>query len=246
MRIRTRKYLVASALGLSTVGSLAMALACTPARAQFTVFDPSNYSQNLLTAARTLQQINNQIQSLQNEATMLINQAKNMTRIDFPELQALTQTLQQVDRLMGQAQAIQFRVSGLDQQFRQLFPQSFSAALRTNEQVVAARARLDTAMSAYQQTMTVQAQVTENVTADAQALSGIVAKSQGAEGALQAQQATNQLLALAAKQQFQIQNMMAAQYRAEAIEQARRAQAEIDARAATRRFLGSGSAYTPR
>lgn len=246
MRIRTRKYLIASALGLGTAGSLAMALTCTPARAQFTVFDPSNYSQNLLTAARTLQQINNQIQSLQNEATMLINQAKNLTRIDFPELQALTQTLQQVDRLMGQAQGIQFRVSGLDQQFRQLFPQSFSAALRTNEQVVAARARLDTAMSAYQQTMTVQAQVTENVTADAQALSGIVAKSQGAEGALQAQQATNQLLALAAKQQFQIQNMMAAQYRAEAIEQARRTQAEIDARAATRRFLGSGSAYTPR
>lgn len=246
MRIRTRKYLVASALGLGTAGSLAMALTCSPARAQFTVFDPSNYSQNLLTAARTLQQINNQIQSLQNEATMLINQAKNLTRIDFPELQALTQTLQQVDRLMGQAQGIQFRVSGLDQQFRQLFPQSFSAALRTNEQVVAARARLDTAMSAYQQTMTVQAQVTENVTADAQALSGIVAKSQGAEGSLQAQQATNQLLALAAKQQFQIQNMMAAQYRAEAIEQARRAQAEIDARAATRRFLGSGSAYTPR
>jgi type IV secretion system protein TrbJ len=246
MRIRTRKYLVASALGLGTAGSLAMALTCTPARAQFTVFDPSNYSQNLLTAARTLQQINNQIQSLQNEATMLINQAKNLARIDFPELQALTQTLQQVDRLMGQAQGIQFRVSGLDQQFRQLFPQSFSAALRTNEQVVAARARLDTAMSAYQQTMTVQAQVTENVTADAQALSGIVAKSQGAEGSLQAQQATNQLLALAAKQQFQIQNMMAAQYRAEAIEQARRAQAEIDARAATRRFLGSGSPYTPR
>jgi P-type conjugative transfer protein TrbJ len=246
MRIRTRKYLVASALGLGMAGSLAMALTCTPAHAQFTVFDPSNYSQNLLTAARTLQQINNQIQSLQNEATMLINQAKNLTRIDFPELQALTQTLQQVDRLMGQAQGIQFRVSGLDQQFHQLFPQSFSAALRTNEQVVAARARLDTAMSAYQQTMTVQAQVTENVTADAQALSGIVAKSQGAEGALQAQQATNQLLALAAKQQFQIQNMMAAQYRAESIEQARRAQAEIDARAATRRFLGSGSAYTPR
>ncbi|SFJ97885.1 P-type conjugative transfer protein TrbJ [Sphingomonas sp. NFR04] len=246
MRIRTRKYLVASALRLGTAGSLAMALTCTPARAQFTVFDPSNYSQNLLTAARTLQQINNQIQSIQNEATMLLNQAKNLTRIDFPELQALTQTLQQVDRLMGQAQGIQFRVSGLDQQFRQLFPQSFSAALRTNEQVVAARARLDTAMSAYQQTMTVQAQVTENVTTDAQALSGIVAKSQGAEGALQAQQATNQLLALAAKQQFQIQNMMAAQYRAESIEQARRAQAEIDARAATRRFLGSGSAYTPR
>ncbi len=242
-----RKHLVASVFALSTAGALVMALSisATPAQAQLTVFDPSNYSQNLLTAARTLQQINNQIQSLQNQATSLINQAKNLTRIDFPELQALTQTLQQVDRLMGQAQGIRFQVSGLDQQFRQLFPQSFGQALRTNEQVIAARTRLDTTMSAYQHTMTVQAQVAENVAADAQTLSGIVSKSQGAEGSLQAQQATNKLLALTAKQQFQIQNMMAAQYRAETIEQARRAQAQIDARAATTRFLGSGSAYTP-
>jgi P-type conjugative transfer protein TrbJ len=114
-----------------------------------------------------------------------------------------------------------------------------------NDQVVAARSRLDTAMTAYQHTMTVQAQVAENVAADAKTLSSLVAKSQGAEGSLQAQQATNQLLALSAKQQFQLQNMMAAQYRAETIERARQAQAQIDAQAATKKFLGSGTAYTP-
>ena len=242
----SRKYLIAGALSIGTASSLAIGIAMTSTPAQaLVVFDPSNYSQNILTAARTLQQINNQIKSLQNQANSLINQAKNLTRIDFPELQELTRSLQQVDQLMGQAQGIRFQVSGLDQQFRQLFPQAFSSALRSNEQVIAARSRLDTAMSAYQQTMTVQAQVVENVAADAQTLSAIVAKSQGAEGSLQAQQATNQLLALTAKQQFQIQNMMAAQYRAETIEQARRAQAQIDARAAITKFLGSGSAYTP-
>ena len=73
-----------------------------------------------------------------------------------------------------------------------------------------------------------------------------MAKSQGAEGGLQVSQATNQLLALAAKQQFQIQNMMAAQYRAETLEASRRAQAETEARAATRKFLGNGTAYHPR
>ncbi|WP_156681086.1 P-type conjugative transfer protein TrbJ [Sphingomonas profundi] len=232
------------ALGLTGSLALSVVVPSTPAQA-IVVFDPSNYSQNILTAARTLQQINNQIQSLQNEANMLINQAKNLTRIDFPELQAITQTLQQIDRLMGQAQGIRFQVAGLDQQFRQMFPQSFAQALSTNDQVDAARSRLDTAMSAYRQTMTVQAQVVENVAADAQTLSALMAKSQGAEGALQAQQATNQLLALTAKQQFQIQNVMAAQYRAEAIERARQGQAEIDARAAAKRFLGSGTAYTP-
>lgn len=248
MRTRSRKYLIASALGLGAVGSLIMGVSVptTPAHAQLTVFDPNNYSQNILTAARTLQQINNQVQSLQNEATMLINQAKNLTRIDFPQLQAITQNLQQIDRLMGQAQAIKFQVSGLDQQFSQLFPSDFGQALRTNQQIIGARSRLDASMDAFRHTMTVQAQVAENVSTDAQRLAEIVSRSQGAEGSLQAQQATNQLLALTAKQQFQIQTLMAAQYRAHATEAARRVQAEQEARTATRKFLGTGRAYTPR
>ena len=221
------------------------AVAATPAQA-IIVFDPSNYSQNILTAARTLEQINNQIRMLQNQATSLTNQAKNLTTVSFPELQAITQTIQQINQLMGQAQGIQFRVAGLDQQFRRMFPQSFNQALTVNAQVVAAKTRLDTSMAAYKQTMMVQSRVAENVEADAQTLSTIVARSQGAEGALQVAQATNQLLALTAKQQFQIQQLMAAQYRAEAIEQARKVQAEAEAKAATAKFLGTGSAYTPR
>ncbi len=244
----TRKSLIAGLMALGAGGSLAMAVGMAPpAHAQFggVVFDPSNYSQNLLTAARTLQQINNQIQSLQNEATMILNQAKNLTRIDFPELAALRDTMTQIDRLMGQARGIEYRVSNVDQQFRSLFPQDLSAALRTNQQVVAAKDRLDNVMASYRQTMGVQAQVVTSVTQDAANLQAIVAKSQGAEGALAAQQATNQLLALSAKQQFQLQQMMAAQYRSQSMEAAQRAQATIDARAATKRFIGSGRAYTP-
>ena len=62
---------------------------------------------------------------------------------------------------------------------------------------------------------------------------------------INAQQATNQLVALSAKQQLQIQNLMAAQYRAEAMDQARKAETEQAARTATDRFLGPGHAYTP-
>lgn len=247
-RIPLKKYLMAGALALGASGSLVMGVLtnATPARAQLTVFDPSNYSQNILTAARTLQQINNQIQMLQNQAQSLINQARNLSTITFPELQAITQTIQQIDQLMGQAQAIRFRVAGLDQQFQSMFPTSFNQALTGNQHVIDARARLDASMAAYKQTMTVQAQVVENVAADASTLNGIVQRSQGAQGALQAQQATNQLLALVAKQQFQLQTLMAAQYRADAIERASRAQAQSDAQGATKKFLGAGNAYTPR
>lgn len=239
---------ITSALSLGAaamLGASVVTLAPVPASAQLSVFDPSNYSQNLLTAARTLQQINNQIQSLQNDATMILNQAKNLTRINFPELAALRATMTQIDRLMGTAQGISYRVSNLDTEFKAMFPQDLNAALRGNQQVMAARDRIDTAMAAYRQTMAVQSQVVESVTADAANLNALVAKSQGADGALAAQQATNQLLALGAKQQFQIQQMMAAQYRSQTIEAARRAQAELDARASTKKFLGSGTAYTP-
>lgn len=247
MRIPARKHLVAAVLAIGACGSLAAGLmTAAPARAQLTVFDPSNYAQNILTAARTLQQVNQQIQQLQNEARMLVNMDKNLARIDFPQLDTLKQKLAEIDRLMGRAQAIDFRVDQLDDKFQSLYRQDFSSALRSDARVRDARARLDASMGAFRQTMTVQAQVVENIQTDAQALAEIVARSQGAEGSLQAQQATNQLLALTAKQQFQLQHMMAAQFRSDAVEQARRATQAAEARAATKKFLGSGSAYTPR
>ena len=242
-------YFARPLAGAATLGLVAAAgviLPAGPARAQLTVYDPSNYSQNILTAARTLQQINNQIRSLQNEATMLLNQAKNLSQVSFPELDALRRTMTQIDVLMGQAQGIRFRVDGLDREFARLFPNDPRAVMRGDAQVTAARTRLDTAMAAYRQTMGVQAQVVENVASDARTLEALVARSQSAEGALAAQQTTNQLLALTAKQQFQLQNLMAAQFRSDSIEAARRAQAATDAREATKRFLGTGSAYTPR
>ncbi|MCP3402800.1 hypothetical protein [Bradyrhizobium sp. CCGB20] len=52
---------------LATAGTVALVLGiAVPARALI-VFDPNNYVQNVLTAARELQQINNQITSLQND-----------------------------------------------------------------------------------------------------------------------------------------------------------------------------------
>ncbi|RYG23318.1 MAG: P-type conjugative transfer protein TrbJ [Burkholderiales bacterium] len=203
-----------------------------------TVFDPSNYAQNLLTAARSLQQINNQIQSLQ-------NQARNLKRVEFPEVQQITSTLRQIDALMGRANGVTFRLDESNQQLARLFPEAFNSALTTNQQVADANARLDASRAAYKQTMSIQSRIAQSVHDDAETLGLLVDRSQNAEGSLAATQATNQLIALTAKQQFQIQTLMTAQYRAQAIEDARRVQSEVDGRARTAKFLGSGSAYTP-
>jgi len=235
--------MIAPAL-LAAAAAPALIVAAAPAHA-VPVFDSANYSQNLLTAARTLQQINQQIQSLQNEAQGLANQQKHLKSIDFPQMSALQQRLQEIDRLMGQAQGIDFRIDRLDEQFRQAFPTSFEHLARRDGRIAAAKERLEDEVAAFRHAMSVQSGIVENVRGDAEALRAIVEKSQGAEGSLQATQATNQLLALAAKQQFQIQQMMAAQFRAEAFERAARAQIAREARESTRRFLGDGQAWTP-
>jgi P-type conjugative transfer protein TrbJ len=150
---------------------------------------------------------------------------------------------------MGEAQGIDYRVDQLDARFQQLYPQDLAQAFTRDQRVARARDQLETAMASFRQTMGVQSQIVDNVRTDTQALAEIVGRSQGAEGSLQAQQATNQLLALTAKQQLQIQNMMAAQFRsasiAQAIEQAERTQVERESRDRTTRFLGDGHAYTP-
>lgn len=229
--------LAATVMTVTVVG-VCVALPLQPAAAALPVFDVTNYSQNLLQAARALEQINNQVKSLQNEASMLQNMAKNLEKIDFPQLQKITSAMQRIDQLMGEAKGIEFKVQGLDQQIKSLFPGALSQALTSDQLVSAARSRLDAATAAWRQAMAVQAEVAENVQEDAGVLSELAASSQSAVGALQVSQAANQLLALSVKQQLQLQNLMASEYREAAIERARRAQAEEDGRTMTRRFLG--------
>ena len=95
IRIPVSRYVSASVLALTLAMPVALSpMLASPAHAfgfGRIVYDPTNYAQNLLTAARTLEQINHQITSLQNEAQMLINQAKNLASLPYSSLQTLQQ-----------------------------------------------------------------------------------------------------------------------------------------------------------
>ncbi len=55
---------------------------CIPhAAAQLTVFDPANYQENLLSSARALEQINNQVRQLQAQAQMIWRLDQNLLRL---------------------------------------------------------------------------------------------------------------------------------------------------------------------
>ncbi|MBX3494375.1 MAG: P-type conjugative transfer protein TrbJ [Parvibaculum sp.] len=237
----TRNALRVALLALYLTAGLATS-SIRPASAM-TVFDPTNYVQNLLQAVRALEQIDNQIRSLQNEALMLDNMARNLEHLDLSTLEGMVSGLARIGQLMDQARGIAFTIEATQAALERSYPERYGAEVSHDALLADAEQRWRDAMSAYGDTMRLQAGIAHNVENDQAALVSLVAASQGAAGALQAQQAANQLLALSTKQQLQIQSLMAAQYRAEALNAARKAQAEEQARASFDRFMGEGNAY---
>nr|WP_010395130.1 P-type conjugative transfer protein TrbJ [Paracoccus sp. TRP] len=220
----------------------------SPAHAQFgfgrIVYDPSNYAQNVLTAARTLEQINNQITQLQNEAQMLINQARNLASLPHSSLQQLQQGFQRTQQLLSQAQNIAFDVQSIDRAFQQQYG---NVSLSTTEQqlVADARSRWQNTVGGLQDAMRVQAGVVGNIDTNRAEVSTLVGQSQGATGALQATQAGNQLLALQSQQLSDLVALLAADGRAGALTEAEKAAAAEQGREQRRRFLTPGSGYQP-
>jgi P-type conjugative transfer protein TrbJ len=236
-----------AALFAATILSLPVAFSpvfVTPAAAQWVVYDPTNYVQNVLSAARALEQINNQIQSLQNEAQMLINQARNLASLPYSSLQQLQQSVQRTQALLGQAQRIAFDVQQIDQAFQSQYG---NISLSTSDQrlVSDARSRWQNTVGGLQDALRVQAGVVGNIDTNRAEMAALIVQSQGATGALQATQAGNQLLALQAQQLADLVAVVAANGRAQALVDAERAAAAEQGREQRRRFLTPGSGYQP-
>ena len=245
--MKTRAARAAAAFFSASLLAVPLALSpmmTMPAHAWRIVYDPSNYAQNVLTAARTLQQINNQITSLQNEATMLINQARNLASLPFSSLQQLQQNVQRTQQLLTQAQNIAFDVQQIDQAFQSQYGSASMSA--TDQQLVAdARSRWQNTVGGLQDAMRVQAGVVGNIDANRTQMSELVGQSQSATGALQATQAGNQLLALQSQQLSDLVAVLAANGRAGALTEAERTAAAEQGREQRRRFLTPGSTYQP-
>ena len=243
------KIVGASALALALAVPVALSpMLASPAHAQFgfgrIVYDPSNYAQNVLTAARTLEQINNQITSLQNEAQMLINQARNLASLPYSSLQQLQRNVQRTQQLLGQAQNIAFEVGQIDQAFQQQYG-NVSLSTTDAQLVANARSRWENTVGGLQDAMRVQAGAVGNIDSNRAEMAALVGQSQGATGALQATQAGNQLLALQSQQLSDLIAVISANGRADALTEAERATAAEQGRIQRERFLTPGSGYQP-
>jgi hypothetical protein len=231
--VRRRLLLTATAL-----------LIPAPALAQLTVFDPSNYAQNLLTASRTLQQINQQITALQNQAQSLLNEARNLTSLPYSSIQALQAQFEQTRALINQAKGLALKVADIEAAFTTTYRPATASA--TSQGLLAdAKTRWSNSVAAFQDALKVQASVVGNLDGARTELNQLVSASQSASGALQAAQAGNQLVALQAQQLSDLTTLLAASERARTLEAAQRAAAQDKAQEQLKRFLAPGTGYQP-
>jgi P-type conjugative transfer protein TrbJ len=218
----------------------------TPAYAQFggIVFDPHNYAQNILTAARELQQVNNQIKQLQNQSQSLINEAHNLASLPFSTLAQIQQSIQRTEQLLQQAQHIAYNVQAVDLAFKTQYtniPMTASSA----QLIAGAQTRWQNSVVGLQDAMRTQATVVGNIDTNRTQSAALVGASQGATGALQAMQAGNQLLALQAQQLADLTAVVAANGRAQALRDAEQATAVEQGAVQRQQFLTPGTGYQP-
>jgi P-type conjugative transfer protein TrbJ len=235
---------------LAAVGAslLPLHVAAPPAHALFgvgdVVYDPANHVENILTAARALEEIGNQIRQLQNEAAMLVNQARNLEGLSVtaaPELQA---AVVRIRSLIDRAEGIAFEIAATEEAWARDYPESY-AALGHDEMVANARLQWTNARDALGTALAMQAEVVTLAEGDADTLARLLAESSGASGNLDATQATNELIGLNVAQGLRTQQLLAAQTRAEALDRARALEEAEAARVRRERFLGDGAAYVP-
>ena len=185
------------------------------------VFDPLNYQQNLLTAARALENIQNQVRQLQNQAQQLARMDLNLQPLNGSIGTNLKSTLGQLRARITEGDALALSVQATDGTYASLYPTTFSDTLNGTTSISNAKARWDQAYAGFRRAALIQGQIADANASDAGLLDQILNRSQGAVGNLQIAQAGNELSALNVKQSLQLQSLLAAQTRADTADRAR-------------------------
>ena len=233
-----KRLLLSAALAAISI----TAIAAPPAHSQFgsgIVYDPANHVENIITAAQSVEQIRNQIAQLNHEIEMLENMARNLESLDLDVAEAIiADRVRRIYELMREAEGIGYSVEAIERDYATLYPKTYGETPPRQAALVEdARARWRQSRSAFRDTLTTSALILEDNLSDAHAVGRLVEESQGSVGALQAAQAGNQLQGLTIEQLMQMETMMAAFYRAQAMERARELAEAERGRARTQSFL---------
>jgi P-type conjugative transfer protein TrbJ len=162
------------------------------AQAALTVIDLSNLQQNTLTAVRTAQQIENQIEQIRNQVRSL----QTLSASTFSPLTGIyASNMRELDGLLADVQGISFDLNRIDSQFDQLFPEGQWGTIDQNQYQKYYQDWNRELSEAAKVSMKSQSVIQRSQAYNNEA-AAILSRSAGADGQVRQIQATNQMLGI--------------------------------------------------
>jgi type IV secretion system protein TrbJ len=200
---KLRSSVVAGALAFGLAGAV---IGMHPAAGSMIVYDPNNYSQNLLQAIRALDQLRTMTRQLETELRMI--QTLGTTKRD--DIQSV---MRKMESLLYQTDGLGFDLERIGDDFEVLYPEEYNSE---DYRRIAAQAERWTAQNraAVRESMSTTSLAAENLARHDQRLQELLAASDSAVGTTAAIQAGNQILASLGAQIADMSALIIAQNRA--------------------------------
>ncbi len=232
--LKSRLVGAASAFALLVGGS---ALIVPQQAVAAIVYDPTNHIQNVLTAARALEQIRVQTEQL-------TAQIRSLAQSPYDHMAQIGDAMRALNELNSQARGLASTVRGLDRQFEDLYPSNLTARTAM-QRLEAASRRIEMSRQTAQDLARTAASVESSRAGRTSRMAGAMAASRAAEGETGAIQSSVQALGVLSEQLENLQTMMAAQSRLAAQEAAARAAERQQAVDAHRRNWARSATKVP-
>jgi type IV secretion system protein TrbJ len=182
---KRRSLLALGAATLALMVGVTASLPSTPAFASI-VFDPTNHIQNVLTAARALEQIRVQTEQL-------TAQIRSLSQNPYNHMGEIGRAMSALTELSDQARGLAGSVQGLERQFEELYPDRPNAR-NALERLMASARRIEVARQTAQDAARLAASIDEGRSARTARMAGAMNASQNAEGQTSAIQSSVQAL----------------------------------------------------
>ena len=186
-----------------------------PAQAQFAVIDAANLEQNLLQVTHALTQIEQLVEQIQNQASML-------AALPLSTTEEVHLAMAWVERTLVISRRIDYLTFDLERRFETLYPEDFSGIDRHHFGVLRARWEQQNRWAVLE-AMRVQASAVEAMPTDRDRIARIMNASNIAEGQTAAIQANTQLMATLSEQNQQLQALQISAARMEVAREAQQA-----------------------
>jgi P-type conjugative transfer protein TrbJ len=205
-----RRNFICAALG-GVVYALGSFMNPHAAMAQYVVFDPSNFSQNILQAIRLLASNVNEAKMIANQIKSLAHEVKNLKKLPFDIISDFEGQLSELFSTVGSINGLMQNLSSLQSQFETLYPDFVSQSSPVPRTSIAQdiKAQILNTREVMLGAAKAGAMVLANLPKTEEQLHKLMSDSQGAVGILQAAQAGNQISATVSGNLIQLNAQLA-------------------------------------